>query len=144
MCDAGPSAKSCLNNPPAASQKSQNPLTVQKMNENVGARTSEDENRPEWESTASSSGRLVLRAVRDATDASGLFKSVAGGLCSILETYEVRHIPSQAISKLRCSQRIKANKQEIESLVPRVKELTEQLISEGDFNEREGRRRLER
>ena len=59
-------------------------------NENVGASAVADENRPNWKSTASSSAKLVLRAVRDSADAFGPLKSVAGGLCFILENCEVR------------------------------------------------------
>ena len=63
-------------------------------NENVGARAAVDEDRPGWKSTASSSAKLVLRAVRDSADAFGPLKSVAGGLCFILENCEVRCLPS--------------------------------------------------
>jgi hypothetical protein len=63
-------------------------------NENVGAGAAADENRPDWKSTASSSAKLVLRAVRDSADAFGPLKSVAGGLCFILENCEVRRLPS--------------------------------------------------
>ena len=59
-------------------------------NENVGASSVADENRSDWGSTASSSAKLVLRAVRDSADTFGPFKSVAGGLCFILENCEVR------------------------------------------------------
>ena len=63
-------------------------------NGNVGARAAADEGRPGWKSTASSSAKLVLRAVRDSADAFGPLKSVAGGLCFILENCEVRWLPS--------------------------------------------------
>ena len=63
-------------------------------NENVGASTAADENRLDWKSTASSSAKLVLRAVIDSADAFGPLKSVAGGLCFILENCEVRCLPS--------------------------------------------------
>ena len=63
-------------------------------NENVGGSGAADENRPDWKSTASSSAKLVLRAVRDSADAFGPLKSVAGGLCFILENCEVRCLPS--------------------------------------------------
>ena len=62
-------------------------------NETVGASTVADGNRPGWTSTASSSAKLVLRAVRDSADAFGPLKSVAGGLCFILENCEVRCLP---------------------------------------------------
>ena len=61
--------------------------------ETVGASAGADENRPGWKSTASSSAKLVLRAVRDSADAFGPLKSVAGGLCFILENCEVRWLP---------------------------------------------------
>ena len=63
-------------------------------NENVGVSAAAEESRPGWKSTASSSAKLVLRAVRDSSDAFGPLKSVAGGLCFILENCEVRYLPS--------------------------------------------------
>ena len=57
-----------------------------------------DENRPGWKSNASASAKSLLRGVRDSADAFGPLKSVAGGLCFILENCEVRpplhHTPS--------------------------------------------------
>ena len=41
------------------------------------------------ESTASAAAKFLLRGVRDSVDAFGPLKSVAGGLCSILENCEV-------------------------------------------------------
>ena len=58
-------------------------------NENAEASAVAVENRPDWGVTASSSAKLVLRAVRDSADAFGPLKSVAGGLCFILENCEV-------------------------------------------------------
>ena len=66
-------------------------------NETVGASAGADESRPGWKSTASSSAKLVLRGVRDSADAFGPLKSVAGGLCFILENYEVQYLPSEGI-----------------------------------------------
>ena len=63
-------------------------------NEDAGAIAAVDEHRPDWGSNASSSAKLVLQAVRDSADAFGSLKSVAGGLCFILENCEVRHLPS--------------------------------------------------
>ena len=63
-------------------------------NENFGASSAVDQNRPDWKSTASSSAKLILRGVRDSADAFGPLKSVAGGLCFILENCEVRWLPS--------------------------------------------------
>ena len=59
--------------------------------ENAGARAA---NRPDLGSTATSSAKLILRGVRDSADAFGPLKSVAGGLCFILENYEVRYLLS--------------------------------------------------
>ena len=63
-------------------------------NETVGGSYAADENRPDWKSTTSSSAKLDLRAVRDSADVFGLLKSVAGGLCFILENCEVRYLSS--------------------------------------------------
>jgi len=57
--------------------------------ESVRPGVSTDENKTEWRSTASASAKLVLRGVRDSADAFGPLKSVAGGLCFILENCEV-------------------------------------------------------
>ena len=114
-------------------------------NEHVGASAAVDENRPDWGSTGSSSA-LVLRAVRDSADAFGPLKSIVGGLCFILENCEVRSFSRRLSVTLTCLQRTKANKQAIESLAPRVKELADRLcepVHEGDFKERERRMRLE-
>jgi len=48
-----------------------------------------DENKSDWKSTASASAKLLLRGVRDSADAFPPLKSVAGGLCFILENCEV-------------------------------------------------------
>ena len=48
-----------------------------------------DENRSNWKSTASATAKLLLRGVRDSADAFGPLKSIAGGLCFILENCEV-------------------------------------------------------
>ena len=116
-------------------------------NESVGPSAGVNENRPGWESTASSSAKLLLRAVRDSADAFGPLKSVAGGLCFILENCEVRHPSARTVSTtLTRPKRTEANKQAIETLAPRVQELAEQLcepILEGDVKELGRRTRLE-
>jgi hypothetical protein len=61
--------------------------------EGVEPSAAADENKPGWKSTASSSAKLLLRGVRDSADAFGPLKSVAGGLCFILENCEVRPLP---------------------------------------------------
>ena len=55
----------------------------------VGPGTVADENKSDWKSTASASAKLILRGVRDSADAFGPLKSVAGGLCFILDNCEV-------------------------------------------------------
>ena len=59
--------------------------------ENAGASAAD---RPDLGPTATSSAKLILRGVRDSADAFGPLKSVAGGLCFILENYEVRYLLS--------------------------------------------------
>lgn len=48
-----------------------------------------DEKKSSWKSTASTTAKFILRGVRDSADAFGPLKSVAGGLCFILENCEV-------------------------------------------------------
>ena len=47
-------------------------------------------NSPDWKSTLPATAKLILCTVRDSADAFPPLKSVAAGLCSILENYEVR------------------------------------------------------
>ena len=56
-------------------------------------RAATDENKSGWKSMASSSAKLLLRGVRDSADAFAPLKSVAGGLCFILENCEVCFLP---------------------------------------------------
>ena len=49
-----------------------------------------DRSKSNWKPAASAAARLFLRGVRDSADAFGPLKSVAGGLCFILENCEVR------------------------------------------------------
>ena len=53
-----------------------------------------DENKSDRKSTVSASAKLLLRGVRDSADAFGPLKSIAGGLCFILENGEVKLSPS--------------------------------------------------
>jgi len=55
------------------------------------------ETKSNWGSTAPTAAKLLLRGVRDSADAFGPLKSVAGGLCFILENCEV-----QLSSCVRC------------------------------------------
>jgi len=48
-----------------------------------------DETKSNWKSTASATAKLLLRGVGDSADAFPPLKSVAGGLCFILENCEV-------------------------------------------------------
>ena len=52
-----------------------------------------NEKKSGWKSTAYATAKLLLRGVRDSADAFGPLKSVAGGLCFILENCEVRPSP---------------------------------------------------
>ena len=61
--------------------------------EGVEQGTAADENRSDWKSTVSASTKFLLRGVRDSADAFGPLKSVAGGLCFFLESYEVWFAP---------------------------------------------------
>ena len=97
---------------------------------------------------AVSSARLLLRGVRDSADGFGPLKSVAAGLCFILKNYGVCFPRNVYLQFSPALQRMKANKQAIESLAPRVKALAESLckpVSEGvAARERERRQNLER
>jgi len=107
-----------------------------------------DEKKSGWKSTASATAKLFLRGVRDSADAFGPLKSVAGGLCFILENCEVcssSHVYHRRY--LQVLQRTKGNEQAIESLAPRVKALSGSLctpVPEDDLKEQERRKKLER
>ena len=62
-------------------------------NENAEPSAAADEKESGWKSTALATAKLLLRGVRDSADAFGPLKSVAGGLCFILENCEVWHYP---------------------------------------------------
>ena len=64
--------------------------------------TATNENKSNWRSTTSAAAKLLLRGVRDSADAFGPLKSVAGGLCFILENREVRPSPSAIDKTYRC------------------------------------------
>ena len=90
----------------------------------------------------------LLRVVRDSADGFGPLKSVAGGLCLVLESCGVW--PPYNWFNPQCSQsfqQTEVDKQAIELLVPQVKVLSESLcvpIPLGDVNERERERERER
>ena len=95
----------------------------------------------------SATAKLLLRGVRDTADAFGPLKSVAGGLCFILENYEVFPVSCiPCVQRLQAPQQTKSNGQAMESLAPRVKALAEQLcgpVPEGDIKEQKRREKLE-
>ena len=116
------------------------------LNQNEPNTTSEKKSN--WESTASATAKLLLREVRDSTDAFGPLKSVAGGLCSILEDCEVRpSSPTCYPPHLSIIQGTKGNEQAIESLAPRIKALSALFctpVSGDDMKERSRRGELAR
>ena len=72
-------------------------------NEGVESSAAGDGNGLDWGSIVSSTAKLLLRGVRDSADAFPQLKSVAGGLCFILENCEVQSPPPSAIhSAYRC------------------------------------------
>ena len=109
--------------------------------ENAEPNTAANEKKSNWKSTAFATAKLLLRGVRDSADAFGPLKSVAGGLCFILENCEVWSDPFPTLPHLlHPHQRMKGNEQTIESLAHRVKALAELLrspVSEEDVKEEE-------
>ena len=77
LCNADASAV------PGHTQKDLSP------DENAESNAAASEKKSNWKSTAYASAKLLLRGVRDSADAFGPLKSVAGGLCFILENCEV-------------------------------------------------------
>ena len=63
----------------------------------VGPSTAPGESESDWKTTASASAKLLLRGVGSSSDAFGPLKSVAGGLCFILENCEV-WLPPRVLS----------------------------------------------
>ena len=64
-----------------------------RFDKNAAPSASTDEKKSSWKSTAFATAKLLLRGVRDSADAFGPLKSVAGGLCFILENCEVWPYP---------------------------------------------------
>jgi hypothetical protein len=56
-----------------------------------------DEKKSKLKSLASSGAKLILNGVKESADAFGPLKSVAGGLCFILDNCEVRPPPASAV-----------------------------------------------
>ena len=68
--------------------------------ENTESNATASDKKSNWKSTAYASAKLLLRGVRDSADAFGPLKSVAGGLCFILENCEVWSSPMYTIEIL--------------------------------------------
>ena len=68
--------------------------------ENTEPSATANEKKPSWKPTALATAKLLLRGVRDSADAFGPLKSVAGGLCFILENCEVWASPTCSITTL--------------------------------------------
>ena len=68
--------------------------------QNAEPTTATNEKKSSWKSTAFATAKLLLRGVRDSADAFGPLKSVAGGLCFILENCEVWSSPTCTITTL--------------------------------------------
>ena len=64
----------------------------------VGPSTAVGESESDWKTTASATAKLLLRGVSNSSDAFGPLKSVAGGLCFILENCEV-WLPPRVLSQ---------------------------------------------
>jgi hypothetical protein len=106
------------------------------------------DNKSHWKSNVSAAAKLLLCMVRDSADAFPPLKSIAGGLCFILENHEVRFGPYTSLEPrcLESLQRAQGNRQAIESLAPRVKSLAAILcgpVSEDNAAEELRRKRLE-
>ena len=98
--------------------------------------------------TASATAKMLLRGVKESADAFPPLKSVAGGLCFILENCEVRpYFPTHYSQNLQVLQQTKANEQAIWSLAHRVTALFASLctpVSGGDVKEELRRKELGR
>lgn len=58
-------------------------------NKGTGPAAVVPEKKSDWAATASATAKLLLRGVRDSADGFGPLKTVAGGLCYILDNCEV-------------------------------------------------------
>ena len=125
----------------AAPDQGQETLSPDQSEPNATA----DENK--WK-TASATAKLLLRGVKESSDAFPPLKSVTGGLCFILENYEVRaHFPTHYSQSLQVPQQTKANEQAMESLAHRINAISGSLctpVSEGDLKEESRRNGMER
>ena len=114
--------------------------------ENTEPSTAANEKKSDWKTTASATANLVLRGVRDSADAFGLLKSVAGGLCFILENCEVRSSLTSPVAALTCIPAHEGKRGNDRVVGTRVRALSELLcrpVSDGDPKEQERRKKLE-
>ena len=101
----------------------------------------------QWMSVTSATAKLFLRGVKESADAFPPLKSVVGGLCFIVDNFEVwqpssTHYPQY----LQEPQQTNANSRAIKSLAPRVTALFGSLcqpVPEGDVKEMTRRRELQ-
>jgi len=122
------------------------------VQEDLGSNESEpnaaEKSKSNWKSTASATAKLLLRGVKESADAFPPLKSVTGGLCFILESYEVRpYFPTHHSRSLQVFQQTKANEHALESLAHGVNALFASLctpVSEGDVKEELRRKELGR
>ena len=66
-----------------------NPDHTQVLRNRTGENAMGENRLDQWKSTLSAAAKLLLRTVRDSADAFPPLKSAAGGICFILENYEV-------------------------------------------------------
>ena len=78
-----------LDNPDSSAVPDHMPQVL-RPDEKAESGAAANEKKSSWKSTAFATAKLLLRGVRDTADAFGPLKSVAGGLCFILENCEVR------------------------------------------------------
>jgi len=115
--------------------------------ETIGLSAAVDGITLDGESTPSATVRL-LRGARDSPNGFGPLKSLAGGLCLILENCKVW--PPSHTFNLQCLQsfqQTEVDEQAIESLAPRIRALSESLCEPtqpDDINEKERERKLDR
>jgi hypothetical protein len=81
---------------------------VPRPNEDATPSAAVNEKESGWKYTASATAKLLLRAVRDSADAFGPLKSVASGLCFVLDNCEV--LPPSRIHAIRTLTGAAANK----------------------------------
>ena len=82
------------------------------LDENTESNAATDGKKSNWKSTTYATAKLLLRGVRDSADAFGPLKSVAGGLCFILENCEVRpslHVRRQYSNRYPADEGERAN-----------------------------------